>query len=191
MTIFVQESPSNGITIGAATSMVSPGSRPQVAGAFSFSPGKLAPEELCQPSVRLCELVLELRARRRAHPGVFALEDPGIRIEPVRIDAEDLQHAPVRRAGLGGELVGQQDEQLLGSERPEPALELLRIAAARDVRVVPPRITEVRGVAEHALDLADHPLVLAREGILERQLLASERDLVLVVGERTVDGIAQ
>src|SRR5205814_1112 len=89
------------------------------------------------------------------------------------------------------ELVGEQYEQLLPRKRRKPALELLRIAAAREVGVVPPGMAEVGLVLEHAFQLAAHPLVFAPDRLLERERLTAEGNLVLVVREGAVDGIAQ
>ena len=57
--------------------------------------------------------------------------------------------------------------------------------------MVPPRIAEVRRVAQHAFDLAAHALALAVDRLLERERLTAEGGLVLVVRERAVDRIAQ
>jgi hypothetical protein len=56
--------------------------------------------------------------------------------------------------------------------------------------VVPPRTTECPGVRDQALDLTDEPLVFRRQRVLERQRLAPERYLVLVLRVGAVDRIA-
>ena len=50
-------------------------------------------------------------------------------------------------------------------------------------------MAEVARVA-HPLELAPQPLVLRGERVLERERLAAERDLVVVVRERAVDRVA-
>ena len=101
--------------------------------------------------------------------------------------AEELEHLRVRLARPLEQVFAGDDEQPLARVELEPALELLRVATSRLVREVPPRVAEVARVA-HALELALHARLLVVERLLERERLASERDLVVVVRERPVDG---
>ena len=82
--------------------------------------------------------MLQPSARARIHLAVLALEDPRIGVEPAFIDVEEVERPAVRAGRVGGELVREQHEEPLARECREPALELLGIAAARGVRVVPP-----------------------------------------------------
>ena len=102
---------------------------------------------------------------------------------------EELEHPRVRAGRIGGEVVARNDQQLLSGEDLEPALELVGVAAARPVGVAPPLAAEVPRVGDEPLHLAAQPLVLGGERVLERQRLAAERDLVVVVRQRAVDRV--
>ena len=154
------------------------------------APAELAAEQPVEPAVRLLELFRQASARLRLHRLVLALVDARIRLEPVRRRAEELEHPRVRAGRIGGEVVARNDQQLLAREDLEPALELLGVAAARLVGVAPPLAAEVARVGDEPLHLAAQPLVLGGERVLERQRLAAERDLVVVVRQRAVDRVA-
>src|SRR5436309_273048 len=143
-------------------------------------PGKLAPEQRREAAVRFGIGALDLGPRPRAHLFVLPFEDTRVRRQLPPLEREELEHAAVGRTGILSELLREEHEQALARKDRVPALELLRVASARDVRVVPPGVAEVRGVGQHALDLAAQAPVLGRDRLLERELLAAERDLVLV-----------
>ena len=105
--------------------------------------------------------------------------------------AEELEDLRVRLVGLARELLARQDEQLLARKDREPALELLCVAAASEIRVVPPGVTEIAGLADEALLLSTRPFGLRVDRLLEREGLAAKRDLVLVVRESAVDRIPE
>ena len=94
----------------------------------------------------------------------------------------------VRLTGPLEQVFAGDHEQPLARIELEPALQLLRVATSCLVREVPPCVAEVARVA-HALELALHPRLLVVERLLERERLASERDLVVVVRERPVDRV--
>jgi hypothetical protein len=125
------------------------------------------------------------------HLGVRLLVDTRVGVEVVRADAEELENACVDRGRVGRELLARQDEQLLARKDRQPALQLLRVAAARQVRVIPPRRAPVAGLAGETLLLPPRPLGLGGNRVLERERLAAERDLVVVVRERAVDRVTQ
>src|ERR671923_228333 len=145
---------------------------------------------LVEPPVRRAELAREALPRLRLHRFVLPLVDPRVGVEPVRCGAEEGQHPRVRALGLGPEVLARDDEQLLGREHREPALELLRVAPAGLVGMTPPGAAEVARVGDEPLLLSVQPLLLGVEGILERERLTAERDLVVVVRERPVDRVA-
>src|SRR5207302_8665009 len=84
-----------------------------------------------------------------------------------------------------------EDEQLVAREDREPAFELLGITTAGEIGVVPPRVTEVRRLADHPLDLAAQAVFFPVDRVLEGERLPPERDLVVVVRERTVGRISK
>src|SRR6478672_13976859 len=114
----------------------------------------------------------------RPHLGVALLVDARVRTERVRRRAEELEHAGVGLPGLHGQLVACDDEQLLPWEDRQPALELLRVAAAGEIRVVPPGVAEIAGFPREPLLLPARPLGLCLDRLFERQRLAAEGNLV-------------
>ena len=136
------------------------------------------------------------RTTRRAgsrlglHSLVLPLEDPRVGVEPVRRCAEELEHLRVRPLRLAQELLAREDQELLPREDREPALELLRVPASRLVGVAPPLAAEVARDRSAGAPPRLEPLVLGGDRVLERERLAAERDLVLVVRERAVDRVA-
>src|SRR5436309_360484 len=116
-----------------------------------LAPRKLAPEQRREAAVRFGKGALDLGSRPRAHLLVLPFEDTRVRRQLPPLEPEELEHAAVGRTGILSELLREEREQALARKDDVPALELLRVASARDVRVVPPGVAEVRGVGQHAL----------------------------------------
>src|SRR4029434_29320 len=101
---------------------------------------------------------------------------------------EELEHAAVRLGRLRSQVVAREHEHLLARKERQPALDLIGVPSPRQIRVVPPGVAEVTRLAHEALLLSSSPLRLRVDCLLEREWLTPERDLVVVVGERAVDG---
>ena len=91
----------------------------------------------------------------------------------MRGGAEEREDGGVRLCRPLPQLLGRDDQQLLAREDGQPSLELLRVAPAGGVRVVPPRAAERSGVGGQPLGLAARPLLLGGERLLERERLAA------------------
>ena len=73
---------------------------------------------------------------------------------------------------------------------PASARAAPRSAAAGEIRVVPPGVAEIARLPREPLLLPTRPLGLCLDRLLERQRLAAERNLVVIVGQRPVDWVA-
>src|SRR5919202_1915358 len=104
---------------------------------------------------------------------------------------DELQYPGIRRARIARQLLAHDDEQPLARKDLKPPLELLRVPATGEIRVVPPRMAEVAGLTGDPLLLPARALLLGLQRLLERERLAAECDLVVVVRERAVDRVTE
>src|SRR5438309_7355430 len=154
-------------------------------------PAEVAAQQLVEAPVRLGEVLREPAPGLGLHLGVALLVDAGVRPELARRRAEELDHAGIRLPRLGGQLFARDDEQLLLRADSQPAFELLRVAPPGEIGVVPPGVAEIAGLPREPHLLPTCPLGLGLDRLLERELLAAERNLVMVVGQRAVDRVPQ
>src|SRR5690242_5346995 len=105
--------------------------------------------------------------------------------------AQEFQQALILRRWLVEERLALDDVYLGAREVSEHPFELVGIVAAVPVGVVAVREALVAGIGPHPVDLADEPVVLELERLLEGLPLEAAGVLVLIGGERAFDRVTE
>src|SRR5690349_10704418 len=105
--------------------------------------------------------------------------------------AQELEQALIFRRWLVEERLALDDVYLGAREVSEHPFELVSVVTAMPIGVVAVREALVAGIGSHPVDLADEPVVLEFERLLEGLPLEAAGVLVLVGGERAFDRVAE
>ena len=138
------------------------------------------PEELGEAPVVGGEGLRSSRACRRFDRRVLADAAQRVVLVPPHADAEERRDPRYDSRWVGEQLLARDEEELVMREQLEPALDLVEVAATRDVGA---REQERRGrlwIRRDPFQLKPELALLALERLLERQRLAAPAEFHLV-----------